>query len=39
MEVGDEFWSKDWQREICRGIDTVHRGLLGVLGREGQDIR
>jgi hypothetical protein len=29
----------DWQSEILSGIDTVHRGLLGVLGTEGQDIR
>jgi hypothetical protein len=25
----------DTVREILSGIDTVHRGLLGVLGTEG----
>ena len=37
--VGDEFWrAGDWQSEIASGIDTMHQGLLGVLGLEGQDI-
>jgi hypothetical protein len=38
--VGDEFGGElgDWQSEILSGIDTVHQGLLGVLGTEGQDI-
>ena len=29
----------NWQSETWSGIYTVHRGLLGVLGSEGQDIR
>jgi hypothetical protein len=33
------FGAGDLQSEIWSGIDTVHWGLLGVLGTEGQDIR
>jgi hypothetical protein len=39
-ELGMNFAERgNWQREIWSGIYTVHRGLLGVLGSEGQDIR